>query len=149
MENAKVSANRPARHPPARVLWFERLFYCSIFLSFVRLAIEWPSGMELLSFVSRYALLLIQVVLIWLASRRRKNWARLLLLAIFLVWAASDLLRAGFGGRPTAVDPQRIALQALVVIQILLENTGLILAFTGISRRWFHPHLHRDGEPIF
>ena len=149
MENAKVPASRTTRHPPGRVLWFERLFYCSVFLSFVRIIIEWPSGMELLSFVSRYTFLICQILLIWLAARRRKSWARWLLLIFFLVWAVTDLLRAGFDGRPTVVELRTIALQVMVMIQIALENIALILAFTGISRRWFNPHLHRQGEPVF
>lgn len=130
-----------ARHrpPPQRVLWFERLFYASAFLSVIGIGLEWADGIHIVGFVLMYATLCLQVFLIWQASRRRKNWARWLLVVFFLVWVIANIMDAGLGSRSPNWEPPAIPQQAVKIAKILLEDIGLILIFTGSSRRWFHP----------
>jgi hypothetical protein len=144
---AKHPMSRTARPPPGRVLWFEGLFYASVFLSVVRIALEWTSAMGPARFLAIYAFLIAQILLIWLAARRRKNWARWVLLVLFLAWAFTSLLHDGFGWR-AGWQPSSIAAQVLKLVQLVLEDIGLILVFTGNARRWFKPHLPHRGHPL-
>jgi hypothetical protein len=144
-QSKSLTVHHRLRPPPGRVLWFERLFYTSAFLSVIGIALEWAKGMSIVAFAVMYVLLCSQVALIWLASRRRKNWARWLLLAYFLVWVISGVISAGLESRSPNWEPVAIPAQVVTLARILLEDIGLILMFTGSSRRWFHPrHDHRD-----
>jgi hypothetical protein len=129
-----------ARLPPSRVLWFEKLFYASAGLSVIGIALDWANGIHLVTFLAMYILLCVQILLIWLAARRRKNWARWLLLAYFLAWVIISILGAGLNSRSPNWEPPAIPQQVVKIAKILLEDIGLILVFTGGSRRWFHPH---------
>jgi hypothetical protein len=142
IEQSKSLTSHRVRPPPWRVLWFERLFYASAFLSVVAMALEWTKGMSLAAFAVMYFLLCAQLTLIWLASRRRKNWARWLLLIFFLVWVISGIVSTGLNSRSPDWEPAALSLQAVRVLKILLEDIGLILIFTGNARRWFSPHIH-------
>jgi hypothetical protein len=70
--------------------------------------------------------------LIWLAAHRRKNWARMVLLAAMMLSVASIVTSVGETGFQfsTFVDVVSTALTAL----------GLSLSFTGDAQDWFrHP----------
>lgn len=138
----------PASHrpPPPRVVWFERLFYASAFLSVIGIGLEWANGIHAVGFVLMYATLCLQVWLIWQAARRRKNWARWMLLVFFLVWVISNIMDAGLNSRSPNWEPPAIPQQAVKLAKILLEDIGLILIFTGSARRWFHPRHHQDPD---
>ena len=128
-----------AREPPARVLWFERLFYFSVALSGIRFAINWPNHLPVAAFLAVYALLMLQLVLIWLTARRRKNWARWVLLVLFLAWTTAGLIYDGMTGGAAWTTSAAVS-AILRLLQLLFENIGLILIFTGrSSRRWFTP----------
>lgn len=137
----QANALEPARYrpPPPRVQWFERLFYASAFLSVIGITMEWASGIHPAGFAVLYLTLCLQIFLIWQAARRRKNWARWLLVTFFLVWVISNIIDAGLGSRSPDWEPPEIPQQAVKLAKILLEDIGLILVFTGSSRRWFHP----------
>lgn len=140
VEQTKSLEHAKHRPPPSRVLWFERMFYASAFLSLIGIAIEWADGIHAAGFVIMYLSLCLQLYLIWQASRRRKNWARWLLVTFFLVWVISNIIDVGLGSsRSPDWEPPEIPQQAVKLAKILLEDIGLILAFTGSSRRWFHP----------
>lgn len=139
VEQTKPLAPAQNRPPPGRVLWFERLFYASAFLSLVGIALEWANGIHPAGFAIMYLTLCLQVFLIWKAARRRKNWARWLLVTFFLVWVISNVIDVGLGSRSPNWEPPEISQQAVKLAKILLEDIGLILVFTGSSRRWFHP----------
>jgi hypothetical protein len=132
-------SQRIARQPPGRVLWFERLFYFSAALSVARFAINWPGHMPVVAFLVVYALLVLQLFLIWLTARRRKNWARWVLLVFFIVWTTAGLFYDGMTGGIELKLPST-ADAVLRLLQLLFEDIGLILIFTGRStRRWFMP----------
>lgn len=138
-EQSPSQSHRIAREPPGRVLWFERLFYLSMALSVIRFVINWPDRMPLVVFAAIYALFVFQLVLIWLAARRRKNWARWVLLIFFLASAAAGLVYDGMTGGIGWTAPSTWS-AILRLVQLLFEDIGLILIFTGRSaRRWFTP----------
>jgi hypothetical protein len=139
MTAEQSQTHKIAREPPGRVLWFERLFYLSMALSVIRFVITWPDHMPVVGFLAVYALLVLQLVLIWLAARRRKNWARWVLLIFFLVWATAGLIYDGMTGGIGWKTPPTVSV-VLRLVQLLFEDIGLILIFTGrSSRRWFMP----------
>lgn len=136
---SQSQTHKIARKPPGRVLWFERLFYVSAALSVMRFAINWPDHMSVVLFLAVYALLVLQLFLIWLTARRHKNWARWVLLAFFIISATASLIYDGMTGG-TKWEMQSTATVVIRFVQLLLEDVGLILIFTGRStRRWFMP----------
>jgi hypothetical protein len=136
-------AHNTLRAPPGRVLWFERLFYLSAALSLVRFLLDRPDHMPTVSFVVLYILLMLQLLLIWLTARRRKNWARWVLLVFFVLWVTAGLVYDGVTGGVGWKSPSTVSV-VLRLAQLLFEDIGLILIFTGrSSRRWFM----RTGQP--
>lgn len=133
---------KPPR-PPGCVLWFERLFYISALLSAIGIAFDWAKGMNSVAAAAMSALLALQLMLIWLAARRRKNWARYLLLGLFLAWTIGGIISSGLGSQTPNWQPPDISIQAVKLAKILLETVGLILVLTGKSRQWFHQHIGR------
>jgi hypothetical protein len=75
----------------------------------------------------------VMVLLIWLVARRRKNWARWLMLAMFLAGTPSAV-------RITVQTFQIIPISAILYcVQWALEIVAFWLIFTGNAREWFRP----------
>ena len=114
---------------PTHVRWFERLMY----LAFVVVGGDFLVRGQLSNSVLALAVaaqLGVIALLIWLAARRRQNWARWLLFALFILETAAFASDAhGYIANP------RIGLVHLVVT--LLEATAYWFVFTGNSRAWF------------
>jgi hypothetical protein len=120
---------------PTRLALFERLYYASLALGLVSSALQFdrlskmaPVGFVILVQVLTLAVL---VLMVWLVARRRKNWARWLMLILFIV------------GIPLAVPTILKTLQTDIlsggigVVQIFLQLAALYCVFTGDAREWF------------
>jgi len=142
-----VAVYTPPPILPYSVLWFEGLYYLSTTVSAIGIVIQWAKGMAGVTAVFLSLLLTFQVSLIWLAARRRKNWARKLLLAFFLIWSIGSILSTGLSSQSVDWQPPDLSIQAVKLIKILLETTALILAFSGHSRRWFYPRIAGRRDP--
>lgn len=70
------------------------------------------------------------IPMIWLAARRRKNWARWILLGIFVVGTLNVIARAFLGPISPAVAGWRLMMAAM-------EGGAYVFAFTGGSVAWF------------
>lgn len=120
---------------PNDVLRFEALLYLSLILDCLSVAFLGSSGETAetrasLSVVNAF-LILGFFALVWLASQRRKNWARWTLFGFFVFTAivyiaAPDERPFGVG---TIVDWMSLALSAL----------GFYFGFTAQSQQWFKP----------
>lgn len=116
---------------PKNIFYFEVLLYLSLLLDALSMlfrddpAAMTPPAAKLIT----AALILLFVELVWLAARRRKNWARMVLLAAFAlsVFSIVEVLRVVGWEFTTVVD----------VVSALLTALGLYLSFTGDARDWF------------
>jgi uncharacterized SAM-binding protein YcdF (DUF218 family) len=79
------------------------------------------------------------VLFIWLVARRHKNWARWLLLILFVLGlpfyfrVLGQMLRLN----PTA--------GSLSVVQVLAQTVAQFLIFTGNARDWFHDRIQLNA----
>ena len=130
------SMNPPAVRP-SNVVRFEQLMYVSIGIGTFQLSLQWNQlvanfhdlgGATFVLFVWTFALA-IRVLLIWLVARRRNNWARKLLAAMFL-FSTTSLI-----GQPMNIGLANRFLFVSLVCQIV----ALFLIFTGNAREWFEP----------
>ena len=120
---------------PKDVLRFEALLYLSLILDCLTVAFLGASGetAETRASLSTVNAFLIMgfFTLVWLASQRRKNWARWTLFGFFVFTAI--LYIGTIGERPfgisTIVDWISLALSAL----------GYYYAFTAEAQQWFKP----------
>ena len=126
---------------PSNVSWFEKLMYTVLVLGLVNLAIDGQrlaAAPELrqiggVAFLAVVAILtdLILILLIWLVARRRKNWARWVMVVMFSVGLVPAILTmAGlFQANPAA--------GGIMVVQSVLQIVALVLVFSGNARPWF------------
>ena len=126
---------------PSNVSWFEKLMYTVLVLGLVNLAIDGQrlaAAPELrqiggVAFLAVVAILtdLILILLIWLAARRRKNWARWVMAVLFAVGLipAIPTLAGVFQANPAA--------GGIMVVQSVLQIVALVLVFSGNARPWF------------
>jgi len=120
---------------PTNVFYFEVLLYLSLLLDALSMpfrddALDDAAGMSPpAAKLITAALILAFVGLVWLAARRRKNWARMVLLAALAlsVLSIAEVLRVVGWQFTTVLD----------VVSALLTALGLYLSFTGDARGWF------------
>lgn len=121
---------------PKNVFWFEVLLYASLVLDALSAAFQdrgvdadLTPGVIAAANVIAVCLIVLLVWLVDLAARRRKNWARGVLVAS-LVFSVVSLLQiigeSGIGGG-ILVD----------ILSCALTAAGLYLSFTGDARGWF------------
>ncbi|MBX9711523.1 MAG: hypothetical protein K2X60_10860 [Xanthobacteraceae bacterium] len=120
---------------PKHVFYFEVLLYLSLLLDCLTAAFldRTPDDVSemtarLLS-LTNAVLLLFVFYLIWLAAHRRKNWARMVLMAFLLLSVASIVTAVGDNGLDfgTLIDTASAALSAI----------GLGFSYTGDAKGWF------------
>ncbi|CAN5388250.1 hypothetical protein BH10PSE10_BH10PSE10_22730 [soil metagenome] len=127
--------NGPDVQVPKNIFYFEVLMYLSLLIDVLSAAFldRMPDDV---SESARLSLNFIAVMmtlgfmqLIWLAAHRRKNWARMVLLAAMMLSVASIITTAGETGLQlgTVVD----------LISTTLTACGLSLSFTGDAQDWF------------
>jgi hypothetical protein len=120
---------------PRNVFYFEVLLYLSLLIDALSAAFvdRAPAGMtdqEALAVnLIAVAMMLALMQLIWLAAHRRRNWARIVLLAALVLSVLSIVASVGQVGLQfsTVVD----------VVSTALTAWGLWLSFTGDARDWF------------
>lgn len=116
---------------PKTIMWFEQLYLLAILIEMVRIALQW----QLLTQSSsgdiwvRVAAVAISVLLVVLASRRRKRIAGLLLAALFVIGLpiVATLFQPG-------VD---MATSTFIVIQVVLQAVAIAMFFAPASRAWY------------
>ena len=122
---------------PKNIIYFEVLLYLSLALDALSMPFR-DDSFENLPDMSApaaklitAALILLFVYLVWLAAHRRKNWARMILLASLVMSLLSTMAAIGQTGLQidTLVD----------VVSALLTAFGLYLSFTGDAVGWFRP----------
>lgn len=120
---------------PQNIFYFEILLYLSLALdalsmpfrddSFENLPDMSASTAKLIT----AALILLFVYLVWLAARRRKNWARMILLA------SLGMSIISIGG---TYNESGLQFETLIdVVSSILTASGLYLSFTGDAVGWF------------
>lgn len=120
---------------PTNIFYFEVLLYLSLLLDALSMpfreeAFDAAAGMTPPAAKLITAVLILAFVgLVWLAAHRRKNWARMVLLAALAlsVLSIAGALRIAGWQFTTVVD----------VVSALLTALGLYFAFTGDARDWF------------
>jgi hypothetical protein len=120
---------------PKNVLRFEVLLYLSLLLDSLSAAFldRAPADMSEAAAASANmfaaVLLALLVLLVWLAARHRKNWARWVLVTALGLSILSLLDTLGDGLTfATAID----------VLSTGLTAAGLYYSFTGDARNWFN-----------
>ena len=124
---------------PSNVARFERLMYLSLGIGLIEALLTWNRNVALARAMGgAYFVLFGQifvlaffVLFIWLVARRRKNWARWLLLILQIL---------GLPGYVRALSrmlPSEPLAGALSLAQFLVIAMALVLVFTGNARDWF------------
>lgn len=125
---------------PSNVTFFELLMYVSIVVSIILPFLQYGQYMTsqyfsismLYVFLIPLALVIGRLVLVFLAAHRRMNWARMVLVALFLTHFMGLLgIVNAFFSNPI------LALSALV--PILLEAAAFGFAFSSSANHWFDP----------
>lgn len=122
---------------PKNIFYFEVLLYLSLALDALSMPFRdesfdnLPDMSESVGKLITAALILLFVYLVWLAAHRRKNWARMILLASLVMSGLSIIASVGQSG---------LQIETLVdVVSALLTAFGLHLSFTGDAVGWFKP----------
>jgi len=136
--NEKISA-------PSSIRYFELLMYASIAVSAVSVA---ASALQYSQFITAWTLLymfgvtgfiiLARVLCVWLAARRRANWARWVLLVLLLTSISSvlsSLIGFSFGGYANFASTPLAGM--LNFLQIGLQVAALGFIFSTSANRWF------------
>ena len=120
---------------PRNVARVEQLMYVSVGLGILLAALRYD---EAVAHAGMAFVLIVQgcvfglfVFVIWLTARRHANWARWVLLVLFLgglIVYIPDLARV------LRVNPLAAALS---VLQYFLQGAALYLVFTGDAKVWF------------
>jgi hypothetical protein len=119
---------------PSNVVRFERLMYLSLASSVIWPTFRWYAhGLVLIEVLGNVLSLVFMASFIWLAARRRKNWARWVLLVVF-IFSTHGYLRILLP-HWRAHGPDAFALG--LAVQIPAQLVALILIFTGNARDWF------------
>ena len=127
---------------PSNVAWFERLMYLSLGISETSFILRWYAHDLALSAALAFSFhalnLVFSVVCIWLAARRRTNWARWILLLVFIVSTYGYVPLLVPYLRSHGADALSLGLSAKILVQLV----AFILIFTGMlaigsnSRSW-------------
>ena len=131
---------------PTSIIWFEILSYLGVLLQVIEGAIAYPDASKQLGDASIYALtatgILISVFLIWSAARRRKNWARWLLLIILGLEMLVSV--------PTLADEfkSNMVVGAISVVILMLDGAAVYLLFCPGAQSWFAKKPKTEKEHV-
>jgi glucan phosphoethanolaminetransferase (alkaline phosphatase superfamily) len=127
---------------PKHIFYFEVLLYLSLMLDSLSMLFRsdaysdlsdiTPSAAKLVTAV----LILLFVYLVWLAARRRQNWARMILLVslVFSMISVAAMINETGWQLETFVD----------FVSAALTGAGLFFSFTGDAQGWFAPSKGRQ-----
>jgi hypothetical protein len=120
---------------PKNIFYFEVLLYLSLALDALSMPFRDESFENLPDMSAPAAklvtagLILLFIYLVWLAAHRRKNWARMILLASLVMSVISIV---------TALGQSGLQIETLVdIASSLLTAFGLYLSFTDDAAGWF------------
>lgn len=126
---------------PRSVALFERLMYASLALSLLVIGLDGTRMAALpevqasggIGFLIATGLFTVAILMlfIWLIARRRKNWARIVFVVLFvlgLIPFAQNFVNV------LAANPLAAAVSAL---QMLLQVAALFFVFSSSARPWF------------
>src|ERR1700719_4769192 len=118
---------------PSNVARFEQLMYATLVIGLFNSVLTWNQSVaQARNLGGAYSVLFIQIfvfafimMFIWLIARRRKNWARWVLLVLFVLGipAAVRLMGQWFRLEPVV--------GFLNLVQALVQVIALVLIFTG------------------
>ncbi|MBV9456830.1 MAG: hypothetical protein JO141_04845 [Bradyrhizobium sp.] len=122
---------------PRNVFRFEVLLYASLMLDSLSVAVQdrTPTGdmtdqMIMIATVLAGIMILVFLLFVWLAARKRKNWPRWVLGA-FLVFSIFSLFQV--------IDANGVELDSLIeIVSCALTTAGLYFSFTGDAHGWFN-----------
>lgn len=128
---------------PRNVVVFERLMYAALIIGLLNLIldasrqselpeIQAAGGFGVVAAVAVAALGLL-LLLIWLIARKRKNWARWLLVGFFVIGLWPTLQNVG---SVLAANPP---VGLLSVAQLVIQTAAIVFLFSGDARPWFEP----------
>lgn len=100
---------------------------------------EASRGIRLILIVAVCAML-VRLALIWLAARKRQNWARWALLVLILVGLPQFLKTLG------PLFHENLLAWTSLTARFALDVVALIFVFTGDARDWFNPTLGPLGN---
>ncbi len=128
VSNEDMSSTPPV---PGNILLFEALMYASLGVDALSAAFTDYSETDLTAVdkLTTAAFIGVFVWLVGLAARRRKPWARAILLAALIVstvFVVALFLQDGLRGRV-----------AIEILSLGLGVTGMYCSFTGDARGWF------------
>lgn len=126
---------------PTNVVLFERLMYASVCIGLLNLIIDGPrqiaspemqavGGAGFFAIVALGTLAVI-LLFVWLIARKRKNWARRLFAALFVLglWPTAQNISALLEVAPLVA--------ALSISQLIVQLAALYFIFTGDANTWF------------
>ncbi|MBN8981319.1 MAG: hypothetical protein J0I29_08600 [Rhizobiales bacterium] len=122
---------------PQNIFYFEVLLYLSLAIDALSMPFRDDSFENLpdmsapVAKLVTAALILLFIYLVWLAARRRKNWARMILMVSLALSAVSIV---------GTVSDNGIQIETVIdVVSAALTAFGLYLSFTGDAVGWFAP----------
>jgi hypothetical protein len=146
---------------PRSIRRFELLWYVSLFFLFVHFVLAaltqgFTQQQQQDAFVGGVVLTLVVGSVVWLAARRRKKWARGILLFVHLVFWAIVLVGTAMlvwrNGLILLTSPAMFGATFLFLgmrfVVLFLQAAALKSAFTDDSREWFRGrHVPQDIDP--
>jgi hypothetical protein len=122
---------------PRNVFRFEVLLYASLMLDSLSVAVQdrtptsdMTDQMIMGATLVTGGMILLFLLFVWLAARRRKNWPRWVL-AAFLVFSVISLFQV--------IGDNGIELDSLIeIVSCALTMAGLYFSFTGDAQGWFN-----------
>ena len=125
----------PDVNVPKNIFYFEVLLYLSLLIDVLsaafldRMPDDVTDSTKLVVNVMAVGMTLVFMHLVWLTAHRRKNWARMILMAALMLSVVSLVTTVGETGLQfsTFVD----------VISTVLTAFGLYFSFTGDAADWF------------
>ncbi len=130
---------------PRHIARFEGLFYASLVVALTAAVADFArlsrSSLAALVLAVDGVVLVLLAVAVWLATRRRQNRARWLLLILWVLelpLQAAGLLVTELGG--VEVGRPSLFVSALVPLEWAMQAAALAHAFTGDAKAWFAGH---------
>jgi len=127
---------------PRNVVRFERLIYVSLVIGLIAALADFSRltslGPILSIIAGNVAGLAAMVLLTWLIARRRKNWARWVLLALYVIglpFVLGGLFISEVGD--VKVGRANLFVMSLVALQAIAQAAALVYVFSGEARAWF------------
>jgi hypothetical protein len=130
---------------PKSVWWFEKLMWLSLLIGAVAAWLDWDRAVsnlqqatfdlrdaaELRSIITMVLTLAVLLLLIFLISRVRQNWARWVFAVLFVVGTPPSALNL-----PALISANPVA-GTLSLIQFVMQFVALVLIFVPDARAWF------------